>query len=356
MKKKIFRLILLCVITFALPISIQQVKAEHHAVMKVKPSHSTAVYKSNSKNSQKLFHTTANQNVIVHNVAKGGWSYIQDGTRFGYIASSSLDTVKPYRAITTAKDTLIRSMPTFDQKPIHTLQKNEFINAFHYNKQWSIVEYDDKYGYVPASRIQKVNIKNGKYYSGVITKQKRVALTFDDGPNIIYTPKVLNILKKYNVKATFFVTGTNVKRSPQIAKQIVTAGHEIGNHSNSHPKLTKLSATRVSQELTAANNAIQQATGNMPTVFRPPYGAYNSTIIKLAKMPTIMWSIDTLDWKHKNPKKVLQSVKNNVKNGSIILMHDTNTGSVNGLESIIQYLQKNGYEMVTVTEILTPIQ
>lgn len=197
-------------------------------------------------------------------------------------------------------------------------------------------------------------LKVTKYSSGVVTKQKRVALTFDDGPNITYTPAILNTLKKYNVPATFFVTGQNVKRHPQIAKRIVDEGHEIGNHTYTHPKLTHISNTAVKNELQKTNAAIKKATGASPTVFRPPYGAYNQTTITHANLPTILWSIDTLDWKHRNAKKLLQSVKAQVQNGSIILMHDLNNGTKNGLESVIIYLQKEGYDIVTVSDILTP--
>ncbi|MER1998649.1 MAG: polysaccharide deacetylase family protein [Lysinibacillus sp.] len=326
--------------------------------MKVKVSHTTAVYESNNKRSKKLFHTAAHRHVIVHATTKDGWSYIQDGERYGYIATTSLTYAPHFRAIINhPKHAIVRITPNFSEKASTTLQYPTIVNAYEYDAKWTIVHTNKTLGFAPKNRLKKLPpIKLGKYNSGITTKKKRVAITFDDGPNTKYTPNILKTLEKHNVKATFFVTGNNVTKYPTIAKQIVLDGHEIGNHTYSHPKLTSISLKSATSQITKTNNAIEKATGVQPTVFRPPYGSYNEKIVQAAKMPTILWSVDTLDWQHRNPTKLLQIVKRQVKNGSIILMHDTNNASLKGLEDVIKYLQQNNYEIVTVSEILTPVQ
>lgn len=346
-------LIFAAIVTFSEQTYAQQ-SMNASTIMKVKPHHSTAVYEDNSKNAKKLFHTTANNHVIVHNQTKNGWSYIQDSTKFGYIATSSLTTASSLTVkVISTEGALIRTLPTLNQKPIATLAYKETVKAFAHSNDWYIVKMKNGYGYAPAGRLQKVvTLDTARYSTGKARTQKRVALTFDDGPNTVYTASILNTLKKYNVKATFFLVGSNVARNPAIAKRIVTEGHEIGSHTYSHPKLTTISSKKVVQEMTKTNNAIKKATGTSPTVFRPPYGAINSKIIQQANLPTILWSVDTLDWQHRDPKELLQVVQKQVKNGSIILMHDTNIATQKGLESVIRYLQQNDYILVTASELL----
>ena len=356
MKKLIVSCFLLvCLLLLTTPFDHHLAEAaQSPTVMKVKTSHTTAVYESNNKRSKKLFHTAAHRHVIVHATTKGGWSYIQDGNRYGYIATTSLTTAPHFRAVVNhPKHAIVRKTPSFSALASKTLQYQTIVNAYDYDAKWTIVSSKETLGFAPKSRIQKVPpIKTGKYSSGIKLKKKRVALTFDDGPNAKYTAQILKTLKRYDVKATFFVTGNNVTKHPAIAKQIVLDGHEIGNHTYSHPKLTAISLKNATAEITKTSNAIEKATGVQPTVFRPPYGAYNNKLVQAAKLPTILWSVDTLDWQHKNPVKLLQIVKRQVTNGSIILMHDTNNGSLN----VIKYLQQKDYEIVTVSEILTPVQ
>lgn len=179
-----------------------------------------------------------------------------------------------------------------------------------------------------------------------------MALTFDDGPDVKVTPQILAILKKYDVKATFFMVGKNVSRNPATVEKVYESGHEIGNHTWNHPKLTTLTKVNVKQEVDRTSNAIYAAIGQYPTVFRPPYGATSEQVRSVMTMPSILWSVDTLDWKHRNADKILAYVKASVKDGSIILMHDIHQSTANGLENVILYLQQQGYELVTVSEIL----
>jgi len=181
---------------------------------------------------------------------------------------------------------------------------------------------------------------------------KYVALTFDDGPHKDYTPRILDILKKHNAKATFYVLGNRLTYYPDIVKRAYNEGHEIGNHTWSHPNLKSLSKEALVEEVNSASNEIAKITGKPPKTIRPPYGAYNDTLKELASMPLILWSVDTLDWKHKNKSKVKQIIQANVTNGSIILMHDIHQASADALEDVIISLTKQGYRFVTVSELL----
>lgn len=181
---------------------------------------------------------------------------------------------------------------------------------------------------------------------------KKVALTFDDGPHPKVTMQILNTLDKYNAKATFFMLGKQVEKHKDIAIEVVNRGHEIGNHTYNHPELTKQTSSQVRWQLDKTDQIIFDVIGEYPTVFRPPYGAKNQRVNSLIDMPIIMWSIDTYDWKHRDANKLLPVVKANLHDGAIILMHDIHQSTADGLESVLSYLQQEGYEFVTVSEML----
>lgn len=183
-------------------------------------------------------------------------------------------------------------------------------------------------------------------------QQKRVALTFDDGPHPNVTPQILALLKKYNAKATFFMLGSRVAYYPDIAVQVYESGNEVGNHTFNHPVLTKLSKEQILSEYTMTENAIKNAIGVPSTLFRPPYGATNELVKTSISGTQITWTIDTEDWKYRSAAKLLPSIKNAMHNNAIILMHDIHQSTADGLENVLQYLQAEGYEMVTVSEIL----
>jgi len=181
---------------------------------------------------------------------------------------------------------------------------------------------------------------------------KRVALTFDDGPHPTVTKNILNILDKYNAKATFFIVGNRVEKNADIIKDAFERGHEIGNHTWNHANLTKLSSNQIAEQINSTNKAIKNVIGQNPTVFRPPYGAKNNQVSNAFDLPVIMWTIDTLDWKYRDASKLLPMVKKNMHNNAIILMHDIHSSTGDGLESVLKYLQAEGYEFVTVSELL----
>lgn len=185
-----------------------------------------------------------------------------------------------------------------------------------------------------------------------VSNKKRVALTFDDGPDPNVTMRVLETLEKYDAKATFFMLGSRVEYYPEIAKNVQEAGHELGNHSWTHPDLSKASIEKVFDEINRTSRIIEEVTGEKPYSFRPPYGAFNDVVRQQTDLPIALWDVDTLDWKHRNGQQLLASVKGSVKDGSIILMHDIHPSTADGLDAVMAYLQENGYTFVTVSELL----
>lgn len=184
------------------------------------------------------------------------------------------------------------------------------------------------------------------------SSDRKVALTFDDGPHSTITMQILDTLDKYDAKATFFVVGNRIEKNSNVLIEIFDRGHEIGNHTWNHANLTSLSTNQVIEQLNSTNNAIKNAIGQYPTVFRPPYGAKNNQVVSVIDLPVIMWTIDTLDWKYRNASNLLPMVKKSLHNNAIILMHDIHQSTADGLESVLKYLQEQGYEFVTVSEIL----
>jgi len=185
-----------------------------------------------------------------------------------------------------------------------------------------------------------------------VSDVKRVALTFDDGPHPIYTEPLLDGLKERGVKATFFVTGQNASLHPDIIKRMYDEGHLIGNHTYSHIELTKSNREKFKQELVETNKVIQQITGEEVLYVRPPYGAWDKNLETELNMFPILWSVDPLDWCTANSSCITQAVLKNVGENDIILMHDYYKTSVEAALMIVDELQKQGYEFVTVDKIL----
>ncbi|CAM3157082.1 polysaccharide deacetylase family protein [Filibacter tadaridae] len=183
------------------------------------------------------------------------------------------------------------------------------------------------------------------------THVKKIALTFDDGPDPKVTMQILATLNKYNAKATFFMLGSRVEYYPEIAKKVQEAGHELGNHTWNHPDLTKVGLEKVRSEITSTSTIIEKVTGQKVSVFRPPYGAVNKSVRAQTDLPVTLWDVDTLDWKHRDSVKLLANIKSAKKDGSIVLMHDIHQSTADGLDSVLAYLQSEGYEFVTVTEL-----
>lgn len=180
----------------------------------------------------------------------------------------------------------------------------------------------------------------------------RIALTFDDGPNKKYTPLLLEGLKERDIHATFFLMGKNIEGNEELVKQIQEEGHLIGNHTYNHVQLNKVTETRAREEIEKTSNEIFEITGVYPSYIRPPFGAWRKNLELSVTMFPVFWDIDTLDWKTQNVSSVLQIVQNQVHDGSIILMHDGYETSVEAALKIVDLLTEEGYDFVTVDELL----
>lgn len=178
-----------------------------------------------------------------------------------------------------------------------------------------------------------------------------LALTFDDGPKADATPRVLDILDRYSVRATFFLIGQHIPGNEALVRRIHASGHEIGNHTWSHRKLSELSPQEVQDDIARAQNAIVAAGAPAPTLFRPPYGAVDSMVLGHVPMTVVAWNIDPEDWKAKKPEKIIEHILAHAKPGAIVDLHDIYGITADALEPLIISLQQT-YHLVTVSQLL----
>lgn len=192
--------------------------------------------------------------------------------------------------------------------------------------------------------------------------ENKVALTFDDGPDPRFTPQILDILKEYNVKATFFLMGARAEKYPDLVKRIQDEGHIIGNHTFFHPNLVKQADVQtLEREVTNTENKLAQLVGYRTKLFRAPYGfLYNELVEKLRDMnySVVAWSVDSLDWRESPPEQIAYNVLSNIQPGAIILMHDgaawdeDRTNTIKSLRQIIPNLKEQGFQFETVPKLL----
>ena len=203
-------------------------------------------------------------------------------------------------------------------------------------------------------------LKFGRYVQAESTAQDEVncrevacvALTFDDGPSY-YTEGLLDILKEHNVKATFFVLGTQVRIQSETVQRMFREGHQIGNHTWDHPNLTKMSDDQIREQLRQTDNLIAQIIGESTPFLRPPYGAYNDNVLAASGLPIIFWSVDPLDWRDRDAATVAARIVD-APAGAIILAHDIHKSTVDAVPAIIAALKSRGIHMVTVTKLFEP--
>lgn len=181
------------------------------------------------------------------------------------------------------------------------------------------------------------------------------ALTYDDGPDARTTPQLLDILRERNAQATFFMTGSNTTANPATAKEVADAGYAIGNHSFSHPYLTKLSPPAVRNEIDRTDAAILAATGSTPAIMRPPYGAADAAVQAAVGKPLMIWAVDSLDWQSKNPAAFVPKVLKEITPGAMVLMHDVQPSTIAGQQELMARLQGQGYRLVSVPQLFEGI-
>ena len=185
-------------------------------------------------------------------------------------------------------------------------------------------------------------------------QKPKIALTFDDGPNIKYTPMLLDGLKERGIKATFFLIGANTEQeeSKKIVKRMYEEGHLIGNHTYSHVQMTHLSEEAAVREIERTDQVISAITGEHVAYMRPPFGAWQRELEVRMEVLPVLWSVDPLDWTTENVDEIVSKVVTEVEEGDIILLHDCYASSVEAALRIVDILQKEGYEFVTVDRLL----
>ena len=187
---------------------------------------------------------------------------------------------------------------------------------------------------------------------------KRIVLTFDDGPHPKQTRQILDVLDRYDIKATFFVIGVNVKNYPGIVAEVQARGHEVANHTTTHSHAARLDARALRNEIVECEDEVYKQIGKRCTLFRPPEGAMNDSMRQVVRdlgYTSVLWTLDTRDWAHTPPDKISDYIIQNAKNGDIILMHDyigANSPTVQALETFIPILLDRGFTFVTAGELL----
>ncbi len=186
------------------------------------------------------------------------------------------------------------------------------------------------------------------------SQHPRAALTFDDGPDLRHTSLLLDGLKERDIKASFFLLGEKIEQYPELVQRMQEEGHLVGNHTYHHVQLDKLNETKAREEILKTNNLIYETTGVYPQYMRPPFGAWKKNLELCVEMLPVFWTIDTLDWKVQNTEKIVRTVQEQIEDGAIILMHDEYDTSVEAALKVADELREQGYELVTVDQLIMP--
>ena len=207
-----------------------------------------------------------------------------------------------------------------------------------------------------AREIRAAPEESSNTFNSVHVDGPYIAMTFDDGPSATLTPKLLDLLAAHHIKATFFVIGENVAEHPEIVARAAREGHEIANHSWSHPNFGKMSDESVRRQLQQTDDAIKSATGNRPTLLRPPYGSITTRekrwIHDEFGYDIILWDVDPYDWKRPGPAVVRARILKETRPGSIVLSHDIHPGTIEAMPSTFDELEAKGFKFVTVSELI----
>ncbi len=269
--------------------------------------------------------------------------------------SSLQSAANSQESVITSQESVIASQESaiVSQESVITSQ-----NTVISNQQNTIKKLQSNTTKKPTTTSAPQAIKEAVSYSNIdvtaLKDKKLVALTFDDGPGP-YTATLLDTLKARGARATFFVVGSRVNSYSALVKRMETEGHVVGNHTQNHKNLNYLSSGNLSAEIGNSAERINNIIGHYPLVMRCPGGNYNTTVrnhVATLGIPIIQWSVDPLDWRDRNATTVFNRVKNATKDGSIVLLHDIHSTTVNAAGKIIDDLQSRGYTLVTVPELL----
>ena len=187
---------------------------------------------------------------------------------------------------------------------------------------------------------------------GAVLETRKIALTFDDGPHSVYTEEMLNVLEEAEVPATFFLLGQNIEGREELVQKIAEKGHLIGNHTMDHVQLNHQTYEKALEQIRASNQVISQITGQTPVYIRPPFGEWSKELQEEVDMTAVLWDVDPVDWKVKNTETVVKRILKNARDGDIILLHDVYGTSVDAALEIVDQMRAEGYEFVTVDEII----
>lgn len=248
------------------------------------------------------------------------------------------------------------------------ISKNKFIYYLDDNMKNSItIEYEKNKDYIKLANKNipsnvPLDVKSPDYMT-IDKNKKMVAITLDDGPHKTLTNRAMDAFEKYNGRGTFFELGENMSKYPDIVKNVYERGHEIASHTYSHSKLTKLEASKLDEEIKRTQDACFEITGDEPTLIRPPYGAKNDTVkaaFSSYGLTMILWDGDTEDWRYSKKDNGAQTICDhiirdtiaNTGDGNIVLIHDIHNNSIAGLEMALEKLNKQGYQFVTVSDLL----
>lgn len=199
----------------------------------------------------------------------------------------------------------------------------------------------------------------GRTFTGLGRGSKQLALTYDDGPNDPHTLRLLEILAKYNVQATFFLIGRYAKQRPDIARELVKAGHIVGNHTFTHPLLTFKSTPEIRKELSDCHAALFDAIGEHSNLFRPPFGGRRPAVLRIARelgFEPVMWNVTGYDWNAPAAAVIESKVASQIRGGDVILLHDgghrqmgaDRSQTVLATDALISRYKSDGYEFVTI--------
>lgn len=314
--------------------------------------------------------------ISVYSQGSNSWSIVFYNDKIGYIESKNLikvnkedngnneivDNNKNNENINKVKvyaitDVNIRDNANNNSNILGVLKNGESIDKIGESGSWTQVLYNDQTAYIASSCLSSVKIEkhevklNVSPQGNIDPKKPMVALTFDDGPNPVSTPMILDTLEKYKVHATFFDLGNLVVRYPDVVKREALNG-EVGTHTYSHKNLNTLSVDAINQELKLSREASKKVLGTEPILLRPPYGNANATVKALANMPIINWDVDSLDWKYRNKDLTLNEIyKYGNLDGHIILMHSIYTSTAEAVAILVPDLLDKGYQIVSVSEM-----
>ena len=295
----------------------------------------------------------------------GGWARVSYGGSTGYSSMTYLTSSVTSNDIRITTDELnLRSGPGTTYSIIAVMPKGSKVTVLSVSGSWARVIYNGKTGYAHTGYLVKEGTAPSIAISkGIVTStSKQIALTFDAGWEYSTTLALLNMLDTYGVKATFFLRAYWVRDNQALAKEIQSRGHSIQNHSLTHPHMNTMTESQIRTEFTESTKIFQSVLGITPTLFRPPFGEYNSTVLKVAGETgykyTVLWSIDTIDWAITSggititKDTIADKVINNVTDRDIVLMHIAYQKTVDALPKMIENLKSRGYVFKTVPQMV----